>query len=164
MFDVFLTGPTSEESQAAHQTWDVTGGDCFNQGPESRKEATRVSQLAWHVCLCWGFLVFDFSILAALVLQFLLMPQQPVAHFCLDSFIAYLMPCEVPRAKAAVAPTAKVKATAVPTKKDAPATGSAMHKARWEFAAQHIEGMLFSFTFLQIKMGCSPVFFYNFVS
>lgn len=131
-----------------------------------RAEKKRLGSRNWHgtfasAGVSW---FFDFSILAALVLQFLLMPQQPVAHFCLDSFIAYLMPCEVPRAKAAVAPTAKVKATAVPTKKDAPATGSAMHKARWEFAAQHIEGMLFSFTFLQIKMGCSPVFFYNFVS
>lgn len=88
------------------------------------------------------------------------MSQQPVAHFCLDSFIAYLMPCEVPRAKAAVAPTAKAKAkaTAVPKKKDAPATGSAMHKARWEFAAQHIEGMLFSFIFCKLK--CVPQWFF----
>ena len=30
LFDVFLTGPTSEESQADYQAWDVTRGNCFD--------------------------------------------------------------------------------------------------------------------------------------
>ena len=104
------------------------------------------------------------------------MPPQPTAHMSLDSFIAYLIPCEVPRAKSssakrsssasASAPQAEEKAAAVPKqgeKKDGPAIASAMHKARWEFAAQYIKAMFFFDLFGDLNVVIPICFFRNVV-